>query len=87
VAEKLQIELPWRADCDELAEALRSRGLSAEIVEEGEQCRLDVGYATDEVDRLYGDVSTVVESWTNERGKPLILTRLNGRCALRPPAD
>ena len=86
MAEKLQIELPWRADCDDLAEALRSRGLVADVIDQGEECRLEVAYGTDEVDRLFGDVSTVVESWTNDRGKPLILTRHDGRCALRPPA-
>jgi hypothetical protein len=87
VATSLQIELPWRRDCDELAEALRTRGLVAEVVEDGEACRLEVAYATDERERLFGDVGTIVESWANDRGTPLILTRLEGRCALRPPAD
>lgn len=87
MAESIQVEVPRRTDCDELAEALRQRGLVAEVVEDDEGCRLDVAYAAAESERLFGEVSSVVESWTNDRGAPLILTRLDGRCALRPPAD
>jgi hypothetical protein len=87
VSEPLRIELPWRSDSADLAEALRTRGLNAEVIEDGEECTLEVSYATDERERLFGDVSTTVESWANDRGTPLILTRLDDRCALRPPSD
>jgi hypothetical protein len=87
MGESLRIELPWTQESDELADALRGRGLEVDVVDEGEERSLEVRYATDERERLFADVSATVEGWANDRGTPLILTRLGDRCALRPPAD
>lgn len=87
VGDSLQIELPWRAEAEELADAIRATGLAVDVVDDGDECRLEVSYTNDESERLFGDVRSIVEGWTNDRGTPLILTRLDGRCALRPPAD
>ena len=57
------------------------------MIEDDDQCRLEVRYATDEQERLLGDVAHAIEGWLGEQELPLVVERADGGCVVRPPAD
>jgi hypothetical protein len=71
-----------------LTEFLRTRGLSAGLVETGEYTVLEIGYAEDEEDRLARDVSDALRTWLAEHELPLVPSVVGERFyTLRPPGE
>ena len=85
--ETIDIHVPRAGIADELTEALGAHGFSAELVDDGEVCALQVSYATPEHDRLVTEATHAIESWLADRGLPLVVQRANGGVAVRPPGD
>jgi hypothetical protein len=82
----VRLEVPPQGVRDELTAALAERGLHVEVVAEGEQVELEVSYATDERERLLGDVASALEGWLADQKLPLVVERSDGTCLVRPPA-
>jgi hypothetical protein len=83
----VHVELPRRELGDDLAASLHASGLEARVIEGGDQCRLEVRYASNEQERLLGDVAHAIEAWLGEQELPLVVERTDGGCVVRPPAD
>lgn len=82
----VRVEVPRQGIAQGLAAALAERGLHAEVVAEGDAVELEVSYATEESERLLGDVSSAIEGWVGDQMLPLVVERANGGCVVRPPA-
>jgi len=87
VTDSVHVELPRRELGEDLAARLTASGLEARMIEDDDQCRLEVRYATDEQERLLGDVAHAIEGWLGEQELPLVVERADGGCVVRPPAD
>jgi len=87
VAETIEIDVPRRGIGSELAEALASRGLTAEIVDSGERCALHVRFAAQERERLLDDAIRAIETYCSDRVLPFVVQRANGGAVVRPPSD
>jgi hypothetical protein len=87
VTESVHVEVPRRELGDDLAAALQASGLEARVIEDGDQCRLEVRYAADEQERLLGDVAHAIEGWLGDQELPLVVERADGACVVRPPAN
>jgi hypothetical protein len=87
VAETIEIDVPRRGICSELAEALASHGLTAELIDSDERCALHVKFAADERERLIDDAVHAIEAYLSDRLLPLVVQRANGGAVVRPPAD
>ena len=85
--ESIDIHVPRAGIADELTDALGAYGLSAQLVDDGEVCALQVSYATPEHDRLVAEATHAIEAWLSERGLPLVVQRANGGAVVRPPGD
>ena len=85
--DSIDIHVPRAGIAEELTEALGACGLSAELVDDGEVCALQVSYATPEQDRLVDEATHAIESWLSDRGLPLVGQRANGGAVVRPPGD
>ena len=87
MTETIQIEVPRRGIGSDLTEALAAHGLDAAIVEEGENCVLDVRFVDDERERLVADAVRAIEAYLSERELPLVVQRADRGVIVRPPAD
>ena len=87
MTDAVHVDLPRRELGDELVASLEARGLEAQVIEGGDQCRLEVRYAADERERLLGDVAHAIEGWLGEQELPLVVERSDGGCVVRPQAD
>ena len=87
MAETIQIEVPRRGIGSDLTEALAAHGLSAEIVESEDRCRLRVTWADDERERLVAGAVRAIEAYLSDRMLPLVVQRGNGGVIVRPPSD
>jgi hypothetical protein len=84
--ETIEVHVPRASVADELIDELAGRGLSAELVDDGEQVALRVSF-TDVHERLLADVTQTIDGWLATRELPLIVQRANGGCVVRPPGD
>lgn len=84
--ETIEVHVPRASIGDELTRELGDRGLTAELVDDGEQCVLRVSF-TDAHDRLLADVTQTIDSWLAASELPLVVQRANGGCVIRPPGD
>ncbi len=87
MTETIQIEVPRRGIGSDLTEALAAHGLDAAIVEEGENCVLDVRFVDDERERLLADAVRAIEAYLSDRELPLVVQRADSGVIVRPPAD
>jgi hypothetical protein len=87
MAETIEIHVPRAGIGDELTEALGARGLRAELVDDGDSCKLHVSYATEEHERLAAEATHAIELWLADRGLPLVVQRADGGAVVRPPGD
>jgi hypothetical protein len=87
MSETIQVEVPGRGVESDLAEALASRGLHAELVEDGDASVMKVTFAEGERERLVSESMLAIEDYLSERMLPLVVERADGGCVIRPPAD
>jgi hypothetical protein len=87
MSETIHVEVPRPAAGDDLAEALASHGLHAELVEDGDAPVLEVTFAEDERQRLATETMHAIEDYLAKRMLPLVVERADGGCVIRPPAD
>lgn len=87
MTDSVHVDLPRRALGDGLVASLAAHGLDARVIDDDDQCHLEVRYASDEHERLLGDVAHAIEGWLGEEQLPLVLEQADGACVLRPPAD
>ena len=83
----IEVALPASGLGDELAARLAERGFRAEVREKGDECAVDVSYATDESERLLVDVTSAIDDWLGDQMLPLVVETADGGCVLRPPAS
>jgi hypothetical protein len=87
MTEMIEIQLPRAGIGDELTDALGTRGMRAELVDDGELCALRVSYRDSEQARLVAEAVDAIESWLADGELPLVVQRANGGVVLRPPGD
>jgi hypothetical protein len=87
MAQTIDIVVPRRGIGSDLTESLASHGLRAEIVDDGDDCRLVVRFADGERERLLTSATHAIEAYLADRMLPLVVQRANGGCVVRPPAD
>jgi hypothetical protein len=87
MTQTIDIEVPRRGLGSDLTEALAAYGLRAEIVENGDECTLVVGFVDGEVERLITSATHAIEAYLADRELPLVVQRANGGCVVRPPSD
>jgi hypothetical protein len=87
MAQTIDIEVPRRGIGSDLTEALAAYGLSAEIVDDGDACKLVVGFVDAERERLITSATHAIEAYLADRELPLVVQRANGGCVVRPPGD
>jgi hypothetical protein len=87
MAKTIGIEVPRRGIGSDLTEVLAGYGLDAEIVEDGDACKLIVRFAESEHERLVVGATQAIEAYLSERMLPLVVQRADGGVVVRPPAD
>jgi hypothetical protein len=87
MAKTIEIEVPRRGIGSDLTEVLAGYGLDAEIVEEGDACKLVVRFAESEHERLVVGATHAIEAYLSDRLVPLIVQRADGGVVVRPPSD
>jgi hypothetical protein len=87
MATTIDVEVPRRGIGTDLTEALAARGLHAEIVDDGEGCKLHVSFVANEQARLLADAAHAIETFLSDRMLPLVVQRADGGFVVRPPAD
>ena len=87
MAKTIEIEVPRRGIGSDLTEVLAGYGLRAEIVEDGDACKLVVSFAESELERLVVGATHAIEAYLSDRMLPLVVQRADGGVVVRPAAD
>jgi hypothetical protein len=85
--ETIKVDVPRRSIESDLADALATHGLRAEILYGDEICELRVTWADDERERLVADAIHAIEAYLSDRMLPFVVQRANGGAVVRPPGD
>jgi hypothetical protein len=83
VSETIRIDVPRASVGNDLAQALASEGLRAELVETDDRCAIEV----QSPERSLDDVVHAIELYLADQDLPLVVQRANGGAVVRPAGD
>jgi hypothetical protein len=87
MGEAIRVEVPRRGIGSDLTEVFARHGLSAELVEDGDDVSLRVSFVAGEHDRLVAEAIRAIEGYLAEKLIPLVVQPANGGVVVRPASD